>query len=57
MSITKIYQSADGKIARVKQNQDSLTEEQELQLREALGGSFFEAKPEPKTTKKNKKKN
>jgi|TARA_R100001463_G_scaffold20956_3_gene50756 hypothetical protein len=56
MSITKIYQSADGKIARVKQNQDSLTEEQELQLREALGGSFFEAKPEPKTTKKTKRK-
>lgn len=41
MSITKIYQSADGKIAKVKQDSDKLSAEQELQLREALGGTFL----------------
>ncbi len=49
MSITKIYQSADGKIAKVKQDSDKLSAEQELQLREALGGTFFEVGDEKKS--------
>lgn len=55
MSITKIYQSADGKIAKVKQDSDKLSAEQELQLREALGGTFFEVEEKPKTQKLNQR--